>query len=118
MQVAVHDVAERLLHVGVVADELSLRHRQRSRVAFDGERLALDRSGVLTNRYGEVSALVVQGGIWEVGGEHDGITANLRTDRAAHLSRNDQYRAAFACLVHFRHFGRHPLFAEKSLPNL
>lgn len=117
MQVAVHDVAERLLHVGVVADELSLRHRQRPRVALDCERLALDRSSVLTHCYGEMSALVVQGGIWEVGSEYDGITANLRTDRAAHLSRNDQYRTAFACLVHFRHFGRRPLFAEKPLPS-
>ncbi len=115
-EVFIHYVGESLLHLWVVADKLTLRHRHLARVSAHGVTLPglAGGSGMSADIDREITTLVVQGGIREVGGKHHGHAADDRPNRAAHRPGDDKDRT-LAALVYLGGFCRHPLVAEKSL---
>ena len=69
LQVLIHDVAESLLYLVVVADKLMLWYVLRSLMVSHGVALALARfSGVSWHCYLALSALVMHGGIRQLRG--------------------------------------------------
>lgn len=116
LEVLIDNVAENLLHLFVVADELTLRHSHLPRVRAHGVGVPgfLVGSEMGAHGYGEIAALVVERGVREVGGEDDGHSAHDSAYRAAHGAGDYQNRP-FAALIELAYLGGDPLLAKEAL---
>ncbi len=111
-----NNIPEGLLHLLVVADELTLRHIHLPGMRADGAGVPGLAVGARmgADGYGKLAALVVQGCVREIGSEHHSHTPDHRANGAAHRPGNDKDRT-LAALARLADFGSHPPLAEETL---